>query len=90
MNFRVNSPLPLLPTSGEAKLPGFLKFLKSQELQKEAAAAVAQAATHGGYEKSQSPSKSFNPGKLFNFGKETHVLVLVLNGKQTRRCLKGH
>uniref|UniRef100_A0A8C1A9I2 Anoctamin n=1 Tax=Cyprinus carpio carpio TaxID=630221 RepID=A0A8C1A9I2_CYPCA len=36
------------PTSGEAKLPGFLKFLKSQELKKE----------------------SFNPGKLFNFGKE--------------------
>ncbi len=59
------------PTSGEAKLPGFLKFLKSQELKKEAAAAVAQAATHGSYEKSQSPSKSFNPGKLFNFGKET-------------------
>ncbi|KAF4117211.1 anoctamin-8 [Onychostoma macrolepis] len=58
------------PTSGEAKLPGFLKFLKSQELKKEAAAAVAQAATHGSHEKSQSPSKSFNPGKLFNFGKE--------------------
>uniref|UniRef100_A0A8C2KI99 Anoctamin n=1 Tax=Cyprinus carpio TaxID=7962 RepID=A0A8C2KI99_CYPCA len=38
------------PTSGEAKLPGFLKFLKSQELKKEGA--------------------SFNPGKLFNFGKE--------------------
>ncbi|XP_059357945.1 anoctamin-8 isoform X2 [Carassius carassius] len=58
------------PTSGEAKLPGFLKFLKSQELKKEAAAAVTQAATHGSHEKSQSPSKSFNPGKLFNFGKE--------------------
>uniref|UniRef100_A0A671NS99 Anoctamin n=1 Tax=Sinocyclocheilus anshuiensis TaxID=1608454 RepID=A0A671NS99_9TELE len=58
------------PTSGEAKLPGFLKFLKSQELKKEAAAAVAQAATHGSHERSQSPSKSFNPGKLFNFGKE--------------------
>lgn len=58
------------PTSGEAKLPGFLKFLKSQEVKKEAAAAVAQAATHGSHEKSQSPSKSFIPGKLFNFGKE--------------------
>ncbi|XP_026062398.1 anoctamin-8 isoform X2 [Carassius auratus] len=58
------------PTSGEAKLPGFLKFLKSQELKKEAAAAVTQAASHGSHEKSQSPSKSFNPGKLFNFGKE--------------------
>ncbi|XP_002660858.1 anoctamin-8 [Danio rerio] len=58
------------PTSGEAKLPGFLKFLKSQELKKEAAAAVASTATHGSHEKSQSPSKSFNPGKLFNFGKE--------------------
>uniref|UniRef100_A0A673FRQ1 Anoctamin n=1 Tax=Sinocyclocheilus rhinocerous TaxID=307959 RepID=A0A673FRQ1_9TELE len=41
------------PTSGEAKLPGFLKFLKSQD-----------------HEKTQSPSKSLNPGKLFNFGKE--------------------
>lgn len=59
------------PTSGEAKLPGFLKFLKSQELKKEAAAAVAPAGTHGSHEKSQSPSKSFNPGKRFNFGKET-------------------
>ncbi len=58
------------PTSGEAKLPGFLKFLKSQDLKKEAAVAVAHAATHGSHEKSQSPSKSFNPGKLFNFGKE--------------------
>ncbi|KAK9979463.1 hypothetical protein ABG768_012891 [Culter alburnus] len=58
------------PTSGEAKLPGFLKFLKSQELKKEAAAAVAPAGTHGSHEKSQSPSKSFNPGKRFNFGKE--------------------
>ncbi|XP_052471761.1 anoctamin-8-like [Carassius gibelio] len=57
------------PISGEAKLPGFLKFLKSQELKKEAAAAVG-AATHGSHEKTQSPSKSFNPGKLFNFGKE--------------------
>ncbi|XDV27249.1 hypothetical protein PO909_030811 [Leuciscus waleckii] len=58
------------PTSGEAKLPGFLKFLKSQEIKKEGAAAVAPAATHGSHEKSQSPSKSFNPGKRFNFGKE--------------------
>lgn len=59
------------PTSGEAKLPGFLKFLKSQEIKKEATAAVAPAATRGSHEKSQSPSKSFNPGKLFNFGKES-------------------
>lgn len=54
------------PTSGEAKLPGFLKFLKSQEVKKEATATAA----HGSQEKSQSPSKSFNPGKLFNFGKD--------------------
>ncbi|XP_051553238.1 anoctamin-8 [Myxocyprinus asiaticus] len=58
------------PTSGEAKLPGFLKFLKSPELKKEAAMAVVPAATQGSQEKSQSPSKSFNPGKLFNFGKD--------------------
>lgn len=56
------------PTSGEAKLPGFLKFLKSQEVKKDAAA--VPAATHGSQEKSQSPSKSFNPGKLFHFGKD--------------------
>ncbi|TRY53871.1 hypothetical protein DNTS_002813 [Danionella cerebrum] len=59
------------PTSGEAKLPGFLKFLKSQELKKEAAAAVPQSGPHASHEKPLSPSKSFNPGKLFNFGKET-------------------
>ncbi|XP_056598797.1 anoctamin-8 isoform X1 [Triplophysa dalaica] len=71
---RVKRPSSLLgkftsttsPTSGEAKLPGFLKFLKSQEVKKEATAAAA----HGSQEKSQSPSKSFNPGKLFNFGKD--------------------
>ncbi|XP_051990180.1 anoctamin-8-like [Xyrauchen texanus] len=56
--------------SGEAKLPGFLKYLKSPEFKKEAAMAVVPAATHVSQEKSQSPSKSFNPGKLFNFGKE--------------------
>lgn len=59
------------PTSGEAKLPGFLKFLKSQEVKKEATAAAVPASTHGSQEKSQSPSKSFNPGKLFNFGKDS-------------------
>ncbi|XP_051984936.1 anoctamin-8-like [Xyrauchen texanus] len=58
------------PTSGEAKLPSFLKFLKSPELKKEAAMAAVPAATQGSQEKSQSPSKSFNPGKLFNFGKD--------------------
>nr|XP_055058208.1 anoctamin-8 isoform X1 [Misgurnus anguillicaudatus] len=58
------------PTSGEAKLPGFLKFLKSQEVKKEAAAAVVPAPAHGNQEKSQSPSKSFNPSKRFNFGKD--------------------
>uniref|UniRef100_A0A8C1X908 Anoctamin n=1 Tax=Cyprinus carpio TaxID=7962 RepID=A0A8C1X908_CYPCA len=50
---------PQSPTSSEPKLPGFLsfKFLKSPENKKERA------------ERSQSPNKSFNPGKLFNFGK---------------------
>uniref|UniRef100_A0AAQ5Y476 Anoctamin n=1 Tax=Amphiprion ocellaris TaxID=80972 RepID=A0AAQ5Y476_AMPOC len=56
---------PQSPTGSEPKLPGFLsfKFLKSPENKKEGAA--ASVAT----ERSQSPSKAFNPGKLFNFGK---------------------
>ncbi|KAM4629201.1 anoctamin-8 [Polymixia lowei] len=60
------------------------KFLKSPENKKEVAAAAAAAAAaatatnatatasssgSGSQERSQSPSKAFNPGKLFNFGK---------------------
>uniref|UniRef100_A0A8D3DX69 Anoctamin n=1 Tax=Scophthalmus maximus TaxID=52904 RepID=A0A8D3DX69_SCOMX len=47
---------PQSPTGTEPKLPGFLsfKFLKSPENKKE---------------RCLSPSKAFNPGKLFNFGK---------------------
>ncbi|XP_067824654.1 anoctamin-8 isoform X2 [Heptranchias perlo] len=54
---------PQSPTSSESKLPGFLnfKFLKSPaDGRKEGTAEK---------EKVQSPTKSFNPGKLFNFGK---------------------
>ncbi|XP_028834421.1 anoctamin-8 isoform X1 [Denticeps clupeoides] len=54
----------LSPTGCDAKLPGFLKFLKSPEMKKDAA--VAAAATQ---EKAQSPSKAFSPGKLFHFSK---------------------
>ncbi|XP_056368356.1 anoctamin-8 isoform X2 [Oenanthe melanoleuca] len=52
---------PQSPTGSENKLPGFLsfKFLKSPETKRDA----------GGTEKVQSPTKPFNPGKLFNFGK---------------------
>lgn len=66
---------PQSPTSSEPKLPGFLsfKFLKSPENKKEAAAASASVSTappvQERAERSQSPNKSFNPGKLFNFGK---------------------
>ncbi|XP_064845162.1 anoctamin-8-like isoform X2 [Oncorhynchus masou masou] len=75
---------PQSPTGNEPKLPGFLsfKFLKSPENKKEAAATAAAVAAatatnntmsatvpSGNQEWSQSPSKSFNPGKLFNFGK---------------------
>ncbi|NXF99015.1 ANO8 protein, partial [Sakesphorus luctuosus] len=51
---------PQSPTGSENKLPGFLsfKFLKSPETKRDA-----------GTEKVQSPTKPFNPGKLFNFGK---------------------
>ncbi|RXN02281.1 anoctamin-8 isoform X1 [Labeo rohita] len=66
---------PQSPTGSEPKLPGFLsfKFLKSPENKKEAATATASASTappvQERAERSQSPNKSFNPGKLFNFGK---------------------
>ncbi|XP_033926836.1 anoctamin-8 isoform X2 [Melopsittacus undulatus] len=51
---------PQSPTGSENKLPGFLsfKFLKSPETKRDV-----------GTEKVQSPTKPFNPGKLFNFGK---------------------
>eukprot|EP00061_Rhincodon_typus_P007950 g30132.t1 len=54
---------PQSPTGSESKLPGFLsfKFLKSPAENKKEAAAER--------EKVQSPTKPFNPGKLFNFGK---------------------
>ncbi|KAF4107720.1 anoctamin-8 isoform X2 [Onychostoma macrolepis] len=66
---------PQSPTGNEPKLPGFLsfKFLKSPENKKEAAMASASATpappVQERAERSQSPNKSFNPGKLFNFGK---------------------
>ncbi|XP_063146775.1 anoctamin-8 isoform X2 [Candoia aspera] len=51
---------PQSPTSTDNKLPGFLsfKFLKSPETKREA-----------NTEKVQSPTKPFNPSKLFNFSK---------------------
>ncbi|NXN90891.1 ANO8 protein, partial [Rhinopomastus cyanomelas] len=51
---------PQSPTGSENKLPGFLsfKFLKSPETKRDT-----------GTEKVQSPTKPFNPSKLFNFGK---------------------
>ncbi|XP_016091303.1 anoctamin-8 [Sinocyclocheilus grahami] len=67
---------PQSPTGSEPKLPGFLsfKFLKSPENKKEAAAAASTSVSTAPpvqerAERSQSPNKSFNPGKLFNFGK---------------------
>uniref|UniRef100_A0A4W3HNR3 Anoctamin n=1 Tax=Callorhinchus milii TaxID=7868 RepID=A0A4W3HNR3_CALMI len=56
---------PQSPTTSESKLPGFLsfKFLKSPADGKKEATAEKEK------EKVQSPTKPFNPGKLFNFGK---------------------
>nr|XP_019962961.1 PREDICTED: anoctamin-8-like isoform X3 [Paralichthys olivaceus] len=77
------------PTGGEAKLPGFLKFLKSPEMKKEPA--VAAGATPGstvsssvlpsGQERSQSPNRTFSPGKLFSFSKSEGTIVCA-NGTQ--------
>ncbi|XP_017286862.1 anoctamin-8 isoform X2 [Kryptolebias marmoratus] len=77
------------PTGGEAKLPGFLKFLKSPEVKKESAVAsgvtsnatVTSSAPPGGQERSQSPNRSFSPGRLFGFSKSEGTVVCA-NGVQ--------
>lgn len=77
------------PTGGEAKLPGFLKFLKSPEVKKEPAAAmgampgstVTSSVPSSGQERSQSPNRTFSPGKLFSFSKSEGTVVCV-NGTQ--------
>ncbi|KAM8838979.1 anoctamin-8 isoform 1-T1 [Synchiropus picturatus] len=70
------------PTGGEAKLPGFLKFLKSPEGKKEAGGATgaspgstATSCLPGAQEKSQSPNRTFSPGKLFSFSKSEGTVV---------------
>ncbi|XP_056149364.1 anoctamin-8-like [Lampris incognitus] len=82
------------PTGGEAKLPGFLnfKFLKSPEVKKEPAMAVGvmpgstvtPSVVHSGQERSQSPNKTFSPGKLFSFSKSEGNVVCA-NGTQPSR-----
>ncbi|XP_063742211.1 anoctamin-8 isoform X3 [Eleginops maclovinus] len=76
------------PTGGEAKLPGFLKFLKSPEVKKEPAVATGAQGSTGtstspssGPERSQSPNRTFSPGKLFSFSKSEGTVVCV-NGTQ--------
>ncbi|XP_056132754.1 anoctamin-8 [Lampris incognitus] len=89
---------PQSPTGSEPKLPGFLsfKFLKSPENKKEVAAAATATATNaaatvasgsGSQERSQSPSKAFNPGKLFNFGKSEGGTCV--NGAQLPKAGEG-
>ncbi|XP_061775811.1 anoctamin-8 [Nerophis ophidion] len=81
------------PTGGEAKLAGFLKFLKSPEAKKEPSAAVGGSpgsiATSpvppGGQERSQSPNRTFSPGKLFSFSKSEGSVVCA-NGTQAVTC----
>ncbi|XP_059200573.1 anoctamin-8-like isoform X2 [Centropristis striata] len=76
------------PTGGEAKLPGFLKFLKSPEVKKEPAVAAgapgsttSSSVPPSGQERSQSPNRTFSPGKLFSFSKSEGTVVCV-NGTQ--------
>ncbi|XP_056246643.1 anoctamin-8 isoform X5 [Seriola aureovittata] len=77
------------PTGGEAKLPGFLKFLKSPEVKKEPAVAVGptpgstvtSSVPPSGQERSQSPNRTFSPGKLFSFSKSEGTVVCA-NGTQ--------
>ncbi|KAG1928545.1 anoctamin-8 [Pimephales promelas] len=80
---------PQSPTGSEPKLPGFLsfKFLKSPENKKETATASSSTSTvppvQERAERSQSPNKSFNPGKLFNFGKSEGAACV--NGAQSSK-----
>lgn len=75
-------------TGGEAKLAGFLsfKFRKSPELKKEplsvtpAPGAVVTTASVN-QERSQSPSRTFSPGKLFSFSRSEGAVVCA-NGAQ--------
>ncbi|KAM9719713.1 anoctamin-8-like isoform 3-T3 [Menidia menidia] len=77
------------PTGGEAKLPGFLKFLKSTEVKKEPAVAAGampgstalSSVPSSGQERSQSPNRTFSPGKLFSFSKSEGTVVYT-NGTQ--------
>ncbi|XP_040924081.1 anoctamin-8 isoform X2 [Betta splendens] len=82
------------PTGGEAKLPGFLKFLKSPEAKKEPAVAAgatpgSTAASSGppsGQERSQSPNRTFSPGKLFSFSKSEGTVVCANGSQQTAQA----
>lgn len=75
-------------TGGEAKLAGFLsfKFRKSPELKKEplsvtpAPGTVVTAASMN-QERSQSPNRTFSPGKMFSFSRSEGAVVCV-NGPQ--------
>ncbi|XP_054616045.1 anoctamin-8 isoform X3 [Dunckerocampus dactyliophorus] len=76
------------PTGGEAKLAGFLKFLKSPEVKKEPASVagspgsiVTSSTPASGQERSQSPNRTFSPGKLFSFSKSEGTVVCA-NGPQ--------
>ncbi|KAK7944668.1 hypothetical protein WMY93_000396 [Mugilogobius chulae] len=86
------------PTGGEAKLPGFLKFLKSPEGKKEPAVASSSSSTttttgacqsssstaaSSSQERSQSPNRTFSPGKLFSFSKSEGSVVCA-NGTQAQ------
>uniref|UniRef100_A0AAV2JU57 Anoctamin n=1 Tax=Knipowitschia caucasica TaxID=637954 RepID=A0AAV2JU57_KNICA len=82
------------PTGGEAKLPGFLKFLKSPEVKKDPPVvssssssttaansnASAAAGVSSNQERSQSPGRTFSPRKLF--GKKAEASVVCANGTQ--------
>ncbi|XP_041060976.1 anoctamin-8 isoform X2 [Carcharodon carcharias] len=78
----ITAKSPQSPTGSESKLPGFLsfKFLKSPADGKKDGAAEK--------EKVQSPTKPFNPGKLFNFGK-SDTGVSSCNGATTTQPKAG-
>ncbi|XP_071218167.1 anoctamin-8-like isoform X1 [Salvelinus alpinus] len=79
---------PQSPTGGEAKLAGFLsfKFRKSPELKKELLSVTpipgtVVTAASVNQERSQSPNRTFSPGKLFSFSRSEGAVVCA-NGPQ--------
>ncbi len=77
------------PTSGEAKLPGFLKFLKSQELKRKPLQQSHKQLHTGATRNHSLPASPSILANSSTLGRKLHVLVLVLNSKQNQKMPQG-